>query len=122
MNRWKKLVTVCMMAVLMAMSAVPVFAAVPASSPASELGISGVREFAQCVVQTHKNTVPEAKKLTPKGYQEFEKALNTAFKSTKRLKLSPHVAAVRAGAMIGKFIGYDFVWFVGVVQYCWPKL
>jgi hypothetical protein len=89
-----------------------------ASTDVGKPALGSVRDFARCVVNDIKMT-PQAKKLTPKGYQELEKALNSAFNGTKYEKLGPYAAAVMTGAKIGKFIGYDLVWYMGAVQDCW---
>lgn len=123
MNRWQKLLLLCMTTLMMVTTSVPAFAAPTAPVIQSKLPQQeGFHDFVRCIIDTHKYTVPEAKKLTPQGYQDFEQALNTSFKATAILDLQPHLAALRTGAQIGKFIGYDMVWFIGTVQYCWYNL
>jgi hypothetical protein len=123
MKRWRLLTLVAMALLMVAMSAVPALALSPTEEvrASDTLGVNGAREFARCFVYHYKQ-IPEAKKLTPRGYQELERTLSDLFGSTRTVPKDPYTAAVMAGAAIGKFIGYDLVWTIGVVQVCWPTL
>lgn len=113
--------------VVLALCAILLSGLAPANAMAGTLAAdnpalqSTVRDFARCVVNDIKMT-PQAKKLTPKGYQDLERKLNSLFNATKFEKMEPHMAALMTGAKIGKFIGYDLVWYIGAVQDCWPQL
>jgi hypothetical protein len=97
-------------------NAAAAFPAQPNSAPAAS-----VSSFARCVVSSIK-LMPQAKKLTPQGYQDFERTLNDVFNGTKYATMNPYVAAVFTGAKIGKFIGFNLVWYIGAVQSCWGQL
>jgi hypothetical protein len=95
--------------------------AAPTISDGQTVAMGG-KDFAQCFIEDMK-MLPEVKKLTPKQYQKFEQSLNNLFQTSRFVNAAnPYFAAVMAGAKIGKFIGYDFVFILGAVQDCWPQL
>jgi hypothetical protein len=98
----------------------PVAASAPAS--AGNSASNSVSGFAACIVRDLK-IMPQAKKLSPQGYQDFERALNGAINATGPWSLfNPYVAAVRTGATYARFFGYNLVWYIGAVQDCWTFL
>ena len=110
------LVGVLMMTVLISMIPTQNVAA-----GASDKQFPSIKNFSRCVVETSKQ-IPEAKKLTPQGYQDWENTLNNILIGMKSIPKDPWTAAIELGLKLAKFIGSDAIWFVGVVQYCWPEL
>ncbi len=85
------------------------------------VSLQGPAEFARCFVNTVK-WIPQAKKLSPVGYQNLENTLKNFLNGTKFVQLGPYLGAIRLGVLIGKIIGFDLVWYFGVVQSCWRTL
>lgn len=123
MGTVRKFGFVLMIALVLCASAVPAYAAPPVEAPSAAAGaaVESPRSFVRCVLHDIE-MLPQAKKFTPREYQQLERILNDASRSMVGVTLEPHAAAVMLGAKIGKFIGYDLVWFIGIMQDCLPKL
>lgn len=81
----------------------------------------GKNDFIACLIADIK-MIPEAKKFASPGYQKLEKDLKFALIAMGPLPPEPHALALKLGATLGKYIGFEFVWWFGAVQDCWPKL
>ena len=126
MTTLKSLVTIMAVAfVALTTTAVPAQAAAPMVPPTvvtAPTGVEGAGDMARCLVATIKR-FPDAKKFAPREYQRLEQRLTNAFNASKGMQLTQaHLRAIFTGAQVGKFIGYDLVYFIGAVQYCWPEL
>jgi hypothetical protein len=97
----------------------PVAAKAPDGAAASTTNPS-VSRFVSCIRWDVQN-LGRVKKLSPQGYQDLEKVLNVAIAGSGFWS-NQYVVAVRTGAALAKFFGYDFIWALGMVQDCWRYL
>jgi hypothetical protein len=120
MSMFKRLVMVLALCavVFTAVGAHPVAASAPGS--ASDSSSPSVSRFVSCIRWDVQN-LGRAKKLSPQGYQDMEKALNVAINGSGWWS-NQYVVAVRTGVTLARFFGYDLVWALGMVQDCWRYL
>jgi len=112
------MVIAAMVLAILASAVIPQPAA--AASPAAATQHS-IRSFVTCIVKSIK-TIPEAKKLSPKAYQEMEAKLTSALNAIRGQPLNPYLAAIKTGTVIGKFIAFNMIWYIGAIQSCWYQL
>jgi hypothetical protein len=106
--------------VLAALGARPVSAASVAAP--SRAPNATIRDFARCVVADIK-LIPQAKKYSPQDYQKFETLLTNAINASSGWRgVNQYLAAIRTGAVLARFFGYNLIWYLGAVQDCWRHL
>lgn len=115
MGRSRNFLIVLLAVSLLLMSALPAIA----SDPQPPVG---KQAFKDCVVYYFKQ-IPAAKSFTSEMYQKLDQILETFSKSMLTVPSpDPYTGAIRLGISIGKFIAFDWVWWMGIMQACWPKL